>query len=407
MINRRSFLAASAAGSMISGADAFAASRKKVEPRVNLQKNVVLVSLDLGLYAPNFRDNGANCKYMTEIFSEFKGKMTYFDGISEPKMSGSHECQPATFTTLPYEDREHFPERKMISLDQILADGSIQETRHKFIYHTVNPGASPMSWNKFEQPLPSVAGANELYETLFARTDLNFDKAKIRRERDILATLARNLRRYWRGNIQEVDMRASLEYQLAVLDEREKWLKVKKPYLKKNFGENDEKKPIPSCHNNYDLIYQALEKKQTKIAMIEFGSGRLNQGLSNVNLGHHANTHHGGYAERIYALETIDQGVLNGLKNFLHKLQEGGLYDDTIVLFHSGMGYAAHHTNKKAPAFLFGGGFNHKESIQCLSGPKNHIYGTANLFSSILKQAGMNNWTFQTQNKVIDELFKA
>ena len=70
------------------------------------------------------------------------------------------------------------------------------------------------------------------------------------------------------------------------------------------------------------------------------------------------------------------------------------------------MANAAHHSNKKAPAFLFGGGFNHKESIACLDG-KEHIYGTANLFSSILKQAGMKNCTFQTQDKLIGELFKA
>ena len=128
----------------------------------------------------------------------------------------------------------HFPNKKMISLDQVLADGSIQETRHKYLYNRINPGSN-MSWNKFEQPILPIEGANELYETLFARTDTKLEKAHIRRERDILSTLTRNLRRYWRGNIQEEDMRASLDYQLAVLDEREKWLKVTKPYLKKAF----------------------------------------------------------------------------------------------------------------------------------------------------------------------------
>jgi hypothetical protein len=404
MMNRRAFLASSAAGLTIPASQLSAAS-KKVEPRINLKKNVVLISLDLGLYAPNFQENGANCKYMTEIFSEFKGQMTYFDGISEKGMRGSHECQPATFTTIPYEDRQHYPQKKMISLDQIIADGSIQETRHKFLYHRINRGSS-MSWNKFEQPLPAIEGANELYETLFSRTDTKLEKARIRRERDILSTLARNLRRYWRGNIQEEDMKASLDYQLAVLDEREKWLKVSKPYLKKAFGERDEKQPIPSCDNNFQLIYDALEQKQTKIALVEFGAGGLNAGLAGVELGHHGNTHHGGYAERIYALETIDTGVLTGVKNFLHKLKEGGLYDDTIVLFHSGFADASKHTNKKAPAFLFGGGFNHKESIACLNG-KEHIYSTSDLFTSILKQSGFNNKTFSNSKQAIPELFKA
>ena len=198
-------------------------------------------------------------------------------------------------------------------------------------------------------------------------------------------------------------MRVSLDYQLAVLDEREKWLKVTKPYLKKAFGENEQKQPIPSCHNNFNLIYDALEKQQTKIALVEFGAGGLNAGLPGVELDHHGNTHHGGYPERIYGLETIDTGVLTGLKNFLHKLKEGGLYDDTIVLFHSGFADASKHTNKKAPAFLFGGGFAHKESIACLKGEE-HIYSSSDLFTSILRQSGLEKATFSNSKQAIPEL---
>ena len=101
MVNRRSFLASLAASSILSSTEAFAA-KKKVEPRVNLKKNVVFINLDLGLYGPNFRDGGASSKYMTEHFSEFKGQMTYFDGVSEPGMGGGHECQRASFTALKY-----------------------------------------------------------------------------------------------------------------------------------------------------------------------------------------------------------------------------------------------------------------------------------------------------------------
>ncbi|WDE98421.1 DUF1552 domain-containing protein [Lentisphaera profundi] len=374
--------------------------------RVKLKKNIVLVNLDLGLYAPHFRDGGSSCKYITEIFSEFKDQMTYFDGISEPGMGGGHECQPASFTALKYEDREHHPDRVMMSLDQRLAEGSIQESRHKFIYHRVNNGSS-MSWNKFEQPLPAVQGANALYEQLFARTDSKTDKARIERERDILAALARNFRRYWTGTVQEQDMKASLEHQIAILSEREKWLKVKKPYMKKTFGENDEKNPLPSCSNNYELVYQALEKQQTKIAFMQFGGSGLQRGMNGIDLGHHGNTHHAGYAERIRALELIDGKVLGELKRFLHRLKEGNLYDDTIVLFHCGMGDAGAHDPRRTASFLFGGGFQHKESVACLRAKNDHIYSTCNLFSSVLKQSGFNDIAFNSSKTVIPELFKA
>ena len=197
MLDRRKFMTGSVAAGLLQSPILFARSRNS-ERRIHLKKNIVFINLDLGLYGKNFRDGGASSKYMTEVFSEFKGKMTYFDGISEPGMGGGHECQHATFTALKYEDREHYPEKTMMSIDQIIAQGSVQETRHKMIYHTINPGANNMSWNQFEQPLLPVDGANNLYEMLF-RTDNDLAKARIRRERDILSTLARNFRRYWRG----------------------------------------------------------------------------------------------------------------------------------------------------------------------------------------------------------------
>ena len=99
-------------------------------------------------------------------------------------------------------------------------------------------------------------------------------------------------------------MRESVEYQLSVLDEREKWLKVRKPYLKKAFGEKDQETPIPSSSNNFNLIYNALEKQQTKLVLIQYGANRLNRGIG-VELGHHGNTHNGGYSERIEGLEKL------------------------------------------------------------------------------------------------------
>ena len=115
-MKRRDFLKMGALG--VAMPMSLSAAKKQDDIRVKLKKNVVLVNLDLGLYSPHFRDNGADCKYMTEIFSEFQGQMTYFDGISEPGMGGGHDCQAASFTALKYADREFYPDKFMTSLDQ-------------------------------------------------------------------------------------------------------------------------------------------------------------------------------------------------------------------------------------------------------------------------------------------------
>ncbi|WDE96925.1 DUF1552 domain-containing protein [Lentisphaera profundi] len=155
MIDRRNLLKLSAMGLALPSK--ILAASKPINPRVKLKKNVVLVCLDLGLYAGNHREGGAKCKYMMEYFSEFKDEMTFLQGISEPGLVGGHEVQPATFTGMRYDHKSHYPERQFISLDQRLASDSIQDTRHKLLYHQVSRG-NFVSWNQFAQPMPPTRG---------------------------------------------------------------------------------------------------------------------------------------------------------------------------------------------------------------------------------------------------------
>ena len=399
-MDRRTFLQFAVLGALAPGQ---LMARNIDNPLIKLKKNLVLVGMDLGLHNKSFRDGGINSKYMDKYFYDFKGQRTYFDGIYEPGMGGGHECHAATFTALKYEDRARYPQRQFISLDQRVAEGCIQETRNKLIYHQVASG-DPMSWNKFAQPMPAIKGLNALHDKLFERQDEAKERAKIRRERNILTQLAKNIKRRWSGTPEQVNLRESVKYQLEALEQKEKWLKTKKPHVKKAFDINAEKNPLLACEHNFRLIYDALEQKQSKIATIQFGGGSLVRGL-NVERGHHGNSHHGNYPERIAALNKIDGAVLGGLKGFLELLQQGNLLDDTIVLFHCGMADANTHSNKNAPAFLFGGGFNHQEQIACQTSDKQVIYPSSSLFSSILKQCGFKDHRFSGNDKLIKEIF--
>ena len=401
IMDRRTFLQLSALGLTLP-TQLFAAMDAK-KSLVKLKKNLVLVGMDLGLYEKFFREGGVNSHYMEKYFYDFKGKRTYFNGIYEPDMGGGHECHAATFTALKFEDRARYPQRPFISLDQRVAEGCIQETRNKLIYHQV-AGGDPMSWNKFAQPMPAIKGLDNLHSQIFERQDEAKARASIRRERDILIQLNKNLKRRWKGTPEQVNLRASVAYQIESLEEKEKWLKLKKPYLKKAFDSGAQNTPLPSCHHNFRLIYDALEKKQTKIAMIQFGGGSIVRGLG-VERGHHGNSHHGNYPERIAALNKIDGGVLGGLKGFLELLEQGGLMDDTIVLFHCAMADASRHNNKNAPAFLFGGGFKHQEQLDCQDSNQKVLHSTSSLFSSVLKQCGFSDHSFSGNQKVIGELF--
>ena len=396
-MDRRLFLQLSAMGLIAPNVFGARSSTSKV----SLKKNLVLVTVDLGLFEKYYRDGGVNSKYMNDFFYDFKGQRTYFDGIYQPGMGGGHECEPATFTCLKYEDRHRHPELPFISLDQLVAESALQETRHKLIYHQIASGQH-VSWNRFAQPMPAIKGANDLYSKLFERNDEKKERASLRRERNILLALNKNLRRRWSGSTEEIDIRNSINCQLEDLEEKEKWLGVKTPYLKKAFDKLD-KAPLINCHHNFDLVYEAIAKKQTKIATVQFG-GPLTKGLPGITHGYHTLSHPGNYPKRINELSKVDSEVLGGLKGFLKRLEAGGLLDETIVLFACGHADANSHSNRNAPAFLFGGGFKHQESISCQKEGK-LLYPTSSLYSSILKQLGMKNISFLNESKVISELF--
>ena len=399
-MDRRTFLQLSAMG-LISSGELMAVPMPSL---VKQQKNLVLVSVDLGLYEKFHREGGVNCHYMNKFFYDFKGSRTYFKGMHQPEMTGGHPCQPATFTCMKFEDRQRYPHRPFISLDQRLAQATLQETRHRLIYHQAFKGGN-FSWNRFAQPMPAIKGANALYNQLFEKIDEARDRALLRRERTVLMALGKNLKRRWRGIPEEITLRDSINYQLEDIEEKEKWLKVKKPYLKKTFDPNIEETPLVSCKHNFKLIYDALEKQQSKIAMIQFGGGRLTHGVKGVNHGYHTLSHHGYYKERTHELSLLDNEVLGGLQGFLQLLQDGGLYDDTIVLFTCAMADANSHDNKRAPFFLFGGGFNHQEEIDCQDSAGKVHYPTMSLYSSLLKQCGLKDIQFSGNREIIKELF--
>ena len=356
-MNRRDLLKLSASGLLLPNIS----SAQNKYKAAQLKKNVVLVTVDFGLFERNFRAKGNESNvYMSKFFGDFQKKSTSFNGIYEPGMGGGHECEPAVFTCLKYEERQRHPEFPFISLDQYLADNSLQTTRQHLLYHQPLSGKN-ISWNRFAQPMPAVKGLDNLHRSLFGRTDLKADLQAIQRQRAVYMMLDKNTTRNWKGTPTEIDLRRAARYQLEKLEIKEKWLKVKKPFLKKEF---DSSLPLlPNCGVNFELVFQALKERQAQIAVVQFGGNKMPEGIPGITHGYHTLTHHSYYKERVAELVKIDTEILKGLASFLQSLQENNMFDDTIVLFTCGMADANKHTNKSAPAFLFGGGFKNFDTL--------------------------------------------
>lgn len=372
--------------------------------RTPLKKNVVLVTVDLGLFEENFHKGKNECPYFRQYFKDFVDDVTYFNQLSQPGIGGGHDVEHATFTTLQFNHRDKFPNRPFISLDQHLAEYSRQETRHKFIYHKVTGGGRNVSFNSLAQPAPSFNGLEKLHSDLFGFTDMGKVKQNISKQRFILKELYNNTKRRWRATQEEKDMIASIDYKINDLDEMVKWLKVRKPKMTPKFKINEvEKSPLINAHENFNTIFHALEKAQTKIALVQFG-GDITKGIPGISHGYHTLSHHAYYSERIEELTAIDGHVLKSFAGFLQQLKESKLLKDTVVLFTCGMADANRHSSRDVPAFLFGGGFKHQKCIECKDDYGKQTITTAQLYSTILKQAGFNDPGFSGNKQIIKEL---
>ena len=363
------------------------ASQRTEQTLKALKKNVVFVSVDLGLFERNFRAIGNSSNYYLEkFFSDFKEKSTSFNGIYEPNMGGGHEAEHATFTCIKYKNRHLYKEHPFISLDHYLADNSLQTTRQHLIYHQVFNGCN-ISWNRFEQAMPAIKGIDKLYGNLFGKTNLETELHQLRQNQAIYKILESNVKNNFTGNPTEKSLLLAADFQQQRLRLKEKWLKVEKPYVEKKIY-----KSSPLLNNsdqNFELIFQAIKLQQAQIFSIQFGGNGLIRGMKGIEHGYHTLSHHGYDKDRVKELTIVDEAIMASLATFLQKLENSKLLDDTIVLFHCGHADSNKHTNISAPAFLFGGGFNHKKVINSLDDKGRLKLSTSSLFNTIARQAGV------------------
>lgn len=401
-MNRRNLISAAA------GLCLPASIQAATQPKIRLKKNLVLISNTYSLWGEGFQDGKGDCAYANSYFKNFKGKMSWFSGMTQPEFSANdgHFVEHATFTGLKFDQRMMFPNRTFVSLDQHVAERAIQETRHRSLVHSVS-GNKNLSWNLQAQRVPSYNGAVELHQNLFGVSDINIIKRNISKQRIILKELKVNTKRRWQGTPQEVQMVESIDYQLSELDTREKWLKVRRPRQKMKFEASIENKPLLNAGHNYDLIFEALKQKQTKIAMLTLSGPNMVQGIPGISEAYHTCSHHGTSSDLIMMQKSLDKYHLRQLATFLEKLESEKMLDDTIVLFSQAHSNQNRHSTRNIPAFLFGGGFEHKKTIDCLNSQGQIKHPTISLFSSILRQLGFRDTSFSGHSAIIPELFEA
>jgi len=159
----------------------------------------------------------------------------------------------------------------------------------------------------------------------------------------------------------------------------------------------------------YDLIAIALQTDQTRSITYSITDMIANHGVKGVNKGYHTLTHHGQVSDYLKGLTAIELTITKCFDYFLNKLKEveesngKRLFDNTMVLFGSGMGNASSHTNKRLPILLTGGGFEHGEHkvYEKDKVPLN------NLYLSMLQRLGLPIDKFNTSTGTLPGLVSA
>ena len=135
----------------------------------------------------------------------------------------------------------------------------------------------------------------------------------------------------------------------------------------------------------------ALQTDSTRVTTLETGLGFRTSELDLES--YHALSHHGKAENRIEQLQVVEAFLTTKLSNFITRLKEAGIFDQTLIVFGSGMSDGSIHSNRDLPVLLAGGGLGHQGHIICPAEQDKRI-PLCNLWLSILNWFGSDSERF-------------
>ena len=139
----------------------------------------------------------------------------------------------------------------------------------------------------------------------------------------------------------------------------------------------------------FDLLFLAIQSDSSRVFTAGFGMHNRTIELDGVTGGYHGLSHHGNVPAKLHQLQIIDKFYFEQMARFMSRLAgtplgdrgDGTLLDKTMVLFGTGLGDAARHSNRDLPTVIAGGGFKHRGHVDAqLPGgkqtPLNNLYTT-------------------------------
>ena len=390
-LSRRRFLQGTGIALSLPAFDSFAAglSAAKKPPR-----RLVCIGNHLGFYPGNFFPKAVGKDYVAPStltpLAAHRDQLTVFSHLDHG-LNGGHKAVQGFLTSIKKEEAAGFP-GKNISLDQVAAEHVGSSTRFPSINTGISRGTD-MCWSRAGVHVPPINNPATLFRGLFVNSPQGAREAERMRLkhrvsvldalRDSARALNRTLNAADRGKLdQYLTSVRDVERRLQMSKE---WLNRPKPKAPIDEVLDEERQHIDEVALLYDLMALALQTDSTRVATLETGLGFR---TAELDLGgYHGLSHHGKSKDRIGQLQIVEAFLTTKLSNFISRLKEAKIFDNTLVVFGSGMSDGSRHSNRNLPVLLAGGGFKHQGHVVCPTEQHKRV-PLSNLWLSVLQWFG-------------------
>lgn len=418
---RRNFLRAAGIAIALPSLESVAAPAREQGAGVKSEEpmRMVCIGTALGVYPDGFFPASARpdaeLSPTLKPLQKLQGDFTVFSHIDHPGIFTKHGSN-RTFLSGVVPGKQ--TAGNVASMDQVAAEHVGYETRFPSLHGSVG-GALGASWTKSGIQVREKRDPRDLFRELFVRDSAAANKQRqlqLQEQGSVLDLIREQAKRF-AGTTNPSDRRKLEEYLTAIreaevkLQGMQRWLNVPKPKV------DYENEGNPHSGMDYeflspmmfDLMFLAIQSDSSRVITAGFGIHNHAIEIEGVNEGYHTLSHHGKRQDKLEQLMLVDRHYIEQMTRFLEKLKDtslgnrgnGTLLDKTMVMFGSGMGDAARHSNRNLPVVLAGGGFRHKGQMDCIQ-PGGRQLPLNNLYTTMLQKFGVEINRFNNATGTLD-----
>lgn len=413
---RRLFLKAAGVSIALPCLESLAAPARK---DVGEPMRMVCISSALGLYPRAFfpRSSGTDYELSPTLqpLASMRDQFTVFSHMDHPGIFSKHGAMKSVLSGV---SPAGAPAGTAVSMDQLAADHVGYQTRFPSLHVCVG-GTLGASWTKSGIKVRESGNPRDLFNRLFVR-----DSAAAIRKRELelneqgsILDLLRGQTRQFERRTNPSDRKKLDEYLTAIreaeikLQGMQRWLNTPKPAVDYDATGH------PHSDMDYgflaplmfDLLFLAIQSDSSRVFTAGFGMHNRTIELDGVTGGYHGLSHHGNVPNQLRQLQIVDRFYFEQMARFMNRLQDtplgnrgdGTLLDRTMVLFGTGLGDAARHSNRDLPTVIAGGGFKHRGHVdaQLARGQRTPLN---NLYTTMLQNFGVEIDRFNNATGTVD-----